>query len=311
MAARRFTAASIPDLTGVVAVVTGANGGLGLESTRALAAHGAHVVMAVRDQAKARGAMESIRAGVPDASLELVPLDLGSQASVREAAAAILAAHPVLDILLNNAGVMATPEGRTVDGFETQFGIDHLGHWSLTALLMPALLAAPRGRVVTTTSMARLQGGRLDPDDPLMRDYDPWRAYARAKLANYHFGLGLDREFQRAGVTAESLVAHPGLAHTDLQPASVRAGAVRGSGRFFEVLASRIGMSAADGALPQLRAATDPAATGGEFYVPRWWSTGPAVRARVRERGLDRAIDELWAVSEQETGIPLEIPPAG
>ncbi len=313
MAGHAFTAASIPDQTGRVAVVTGANSGLGLESARALAAKGAHVVMAVRDLAKAEAAATDIRATVPAAELEIVPLDLGSQASVRRAAETILAAHPVIDLLLNNAGVMATAQGRTVDGFETQFGIDHLGHWTLTALLLPGLLAAPQARVVTTTSMARLQrGGRLDPTDPhLTERYDPWVAYARAKRANYDFALGLDREFRRAGVTAQSLVAHPGLAHTDLQPAAVRAGGAGRMGPFWSALARAIGMSAADGALPQLRAATDLRATGGESYGPRWASRGRPVRLRVNRRGLDQAIDELWAVSERETGVAIRIPTTG
>lgn len=309
--AGRFTAASIPDLSGTVAVVTGANSGLGLETVRALAAKHAHVVMAVRDQPKARTAAEAIRAAVPGASVELVPLDLGSQASVRQAAAAILAAHPALDLLMNNAGVMATPEGRTVDGFETQFGINHLGHWTLTALLLPGLLATPAARVVTTTSLARLQGGgRLDPSDlHLTGHYDPWVAYSRAKQANYLFALGLDREFRRVGATARSLVAHPGLAHTDLQPAAVRAGSAGRSGPFWATLARIIGMSAADGALPQLRAATDPDADGGQMYGPRWGSRGAPVRGRVSRRGLDRAIDELWRVSEQQTGVSIRITP--
>ena len=304
-----FTEASIPDLTGSVAVVTGANGGLGLETARALAAKGAHVVMAVRDQEKARSADRTIRSSVSGASLELVPLDLGSQASVRRAAETILAAHRVIDVLVNNAGVMATPEGRTVDGFETQFGIDHLGHWTLTAQLLPGLLAAPAARVVTTTSLARLQpGGRLDPADPhRTRRYDPWEAYAQAKLANYHFALGLERDFRRAGVGAQSLVAHPGLALTDLQPATVRAGGAGRSGPFWSALARVLGMSAADGALPQLRAATDPRARGGELYGPRWGTRGRPVSGRVPQRDLDRAIDELWAVSERETGVPIRI----
>lgn len=304
-----FTEASIPDLTGTVAVVTGANGGLGLETARALAAKGARVVMAVRDQDKARSAERTIRDAVPGACLELVSLDLGSQESVQRAAETIQAAHPVIDLLVNNAGVMATPEGRTVDGFETQFGIDHLGHWTLTALLLPGLLAAPAARVVTTTSLARLQpGGRLDPADPhLAGHYDPWVAYARAKLANYHFALGLDRAFRAAGVSARSLAAHPGLAFTDLQPASVRSGGAGRSGPVWSALARVLGMSAADGALPQLRAATDPRATGGELYGPRWGSRGRPVRGRVPKRDLDRAIDELWAVSERETGVPIRI----
>jgi NAD(P)-dependent dehydrogenase (short-subunit alcohol dehydrogenase family) len=304
-----WNAADIPDQHGRVAVVTGANGGLGLETARQLAAKGAHVVMAVRNQEKAAAALKEIRATAPDAALELVALDLASQASVRAAAGQILAAHARVDLLVNNAGVMATPEAKTVDGFELQLGVDHLGHWSLTALLLPALLRSPGARIVTVTSSAHHLGRAIDPANPhLAGRYRPWRAYGQAKLANFHFGLGLQRELERAGASAASLIAHPGLSNTDLQTVSVQSGGGGASQRFFLFLGRRAGMTPADGALSQLRAATDPAAKGGEFYGPRWVNSGPPVRKPVLRRlGLDKAIDTLWEVSERETGVPIDL----
>src|SRR3954451_6464880 len=186
-----WTPADIPDLTGRTAVVTGGNGGLGLVCAHELAAKGAHVVLAARDQDKARTAEKQIHARNERASTEIVPLDLGSLASVASAAEQITSAHERIDILMNNAGVMAMPERRTDDGFEMQFGVDHLGHFALTAHLLPALLRASRARVVTVTSVARFRGRGLDPTNPhLDGTYRPWRAYAQAKQANYHFGLG-------------------------------------------------------------------------------------------------------------------------
>ncbi len=299
----------IPDLSGRTAVVTGANGGLGLESSIALAGAGAHVVMAVRDQAKAAAAVETIRARHADASLELVPLDLGDLASVATAAEKILAGHPSIDILVNNAGVMAMPEGRTVDGFETQFGVDHLGHFAFTAHLLPGLLAADAARVVTVTSVARFMGRPMNADNPhLEGSYGAWKAYAQAKMANYHFGLGLQREFDRAGVAATSLIAHPGLSNTDLQSTTVAEGGGGWAGGFFHMLTRRVGMSPRQGALPQLRAATDPAAKGGEFFVPLFANNGPAVRRPVLRRfDLTKHVDALWQVSERETGVKLDV----
>jgi NAD(P)-dependent dehydrogenase (short-subunit alcohol dehydrogenase family) len=308
-----WTAADIPDQRGRTAVVTGANGGLGLVTARELAAKGAHVVMAVRDLAKAEDAAERIRARVPNASLELVSLDLSAQASVREAAARILAGHRRLDLLINNAGVMAVAEARTVDGFEMQFGVDHLGHWTLTALLLPALLSKPGSRIITVTSTAHHIGRAVDPADPhLTGDYGPWRAYGQAKLANFHFGLGLDRELKRAGARTASLIAHPGLSDTDLQARSVEASGGGTSQRFFHAMARHTGMSADDGALSQLRAATDPAAKSGEFYGPLFVNSGPPVRKPVLRRvGMDRAIARLWEVSERETGVAIDAGAAG
>lgn len=303
-----FTCDTVPDLSGRTAVVTGSNSGLGLATAKVFAAKGARVVMAVRDQDKAAAAVAEIRAETPGAMLDLVALDLASQASVRQAAEQVLAEHQRIDILVNNAGVMATPERRTIDGFELQLGVNHLGHWALTALLMPAILAAPSARVVSVTSTIHHLGRRIDPSDLHLRGrYDPWRAYSRSKLANYHFGLGLQREFARAGVVAQSLIAHPGLSHSDLQVRTAAGGGAGWSGLFWRWMAAYTGMDVADGAIPQVRAATDPAATGGEFYGPRFVHTGPAVRLPVLRPGADAAIRVLWQVSEQETGVPMAI----
>jgi NAD(P)-dependent dehydrogenase (short-subunit alcohol dehydrogenase family) len=304
----RYTRESIPSQAGRTVVVTGANGGLGLATALAFAGKGAHVVMAVRSQAKAADAVAAIRSEVPDASLELIALDLGSLASVRHAADEILAGNAVIDVLMNNAGVMAMPERQTADGFEMQLGINHLGHWALTAHLMPALLAAPAARVVTTTSTAHHAGHPLDPDNPHLHGrYTPWGAYGQSKLANYHFGLGLNAKLEQAGRRARSLIAHPGLSHTDLQRRTVRESGVGRSGPFWQMVAARTGMTPEQGAMPQLRAATDPAARGGEFYGPRFVNNGHAVRLPILRPGREAAIATLWAVSERETRIRMVV----
>jgi len=304
-----WSAADIPSQHGRIAVVTGASGGLGLETARQLAANGAHVVMAVRNQEKAAAAAAGIRAGLPDASLELVALDLAEQASVRAAADQIMAAHPRIDLLINNAGVMGIAQAETADGFEMQFGVDHLGHWSLTALLLPALLRAPKARIVTVTSTAHHMGRAVNPANPHLHGrYRPWRAYGQAKLANFHFGLGLARELDKAGVNAASLIAHPGLSDTGLQTVSVQQSGGGASQRFFLQLSRRTGMSPADGALSQLRAATDPAAKNGEFFGPLLVNTGPPVAKPVLRRfGMDKAITTLWQVSARETRLTMDV----
>ena len=302
-----WTTSDIPNLTGRTAVVTGANSGLGLESARALAAAGAHVVMAARNREKAEAARNDVVASTPDASVELVDLDLGSLDSVKAAAAAVVAAHPSVDILINNAGLMALPDSRTADGFETQFGVNHLGHWVFTAGLLPSLLAADAARVVTVTSVARFQGRPVDPDNVNMEgNYDPWGAYGRSKLANFHFALGLQREFERRGLRAQSLAAHPGLSNTNLQAHTVDQGGGGALATASHSMARFMGMSAAQGALPQLRAATDPKARGGELYGPAFGMNGPAVKRPVLRPGNDRDIDTLWQVSERETGVTLD-----
>ena len=303
-----WTARDIPDQSGRVAVVTGANGGLGLETARELARAGAHVVMAARDQDKAATARDDLLRTVPEASLEIVELDLASLASVRACADAIVAAHDKVDLLVNNAGLMAMPERRTADGFEMQFGVNHLGHWALTNHLLPHLLAAPAPRVVAVSSTAHHMGRVVDPDNPNMEgNYGPWRAYGQSKLANLHFAIGLDREFRRHAPHAAALAAHPGLTNSDLQARTARE---QGGplARAAHAATRSTGMSPARGALSQLRAATDPNAEGGEFYGPLWVNSGPPVRKPLLRRfDLDRGIRRLWEVSRRETGAPLDV----
>jgi NAD(P)-dependent dehydrogenase (short-subunit alcohol dehydrogenase family) len=304
-----WTATDIPDQTGRTALVTGANGGLGLETARELARKGAHVIMAARDQEKAAAAEADIRSELPDASLEVVPLDLGSLASVREASDRVLASHDRIELLINNAGLMAQPERKTEDGFEMQFGVNHLGHWVLTAKLLPAVLAAPAPRVVTVTSTAHHMGFAVKPSNPhLEGKYGPWKAYGQSKLANFHFGIGLQREFERAGVSAASLIAHPGLSNTDLQARTTRENEGDFWGKFFHKMTTTSGMAPPYGALSQLRAATDPNAKGGEFYGPLWVNTGPPIKKPIfRQIDMGKGIKRLWEVSERETGEKLVV----
>jgi NAD(P)-dependent dehydrogenase (short-subunit alcohol dehydrogenase family) len=263
--------------------------------------------MAARNQEKARDARDEIIEVYPDASLEIVELDLASQASTKAAAASIVGRHPTVDILINNAGLMAMPERRTEDGFEMQFGVNHLGHWTFTAGLLPALLASDAARVVTVTSTGHHVGRPVDPDNVNMDgNYSAWGAYGRAKLANYHFALGIQKEFESRGLAAQSLSAHPGLSHTNLQVHAAAEGGAGWMGPFSEWMAAHTGMKADRGALSQLRAATDPNAKGGEFYGPRFVNNGPPVRLPVMRPGNDKAIATLWEVSESETGVTLD-----
>jgi len=302
-----WTAADIPDLTGSTAVVTGANGGLGLGASRALASRGATVVMASRSMEKAEQARKAILEKHPGALLEVLNLDLASLDSVRGLAAAVIADHPSIDILINNAGVMATPRRETSDGFELQFGTNHLGHFALTALLMPALLRAEAGRVVTVTSGARHFRVKVSPEDLGMeKRYEAWLAYGRSKMANHQFALELHHRLAGAGSAVESLSAHPGFSNTNLQAASVEATDGGLSQRFFHLWVRRLGMPAATGALPQLRAVADRRIPGGSLLTPRWLVFGAPVRRPILRRyRSERPV--LWDVSEQVTGIPFDV----
>ena len=307
-----WMAGDIPDQMGRIAVVTGANGGLGLETARELARKGSLVVMGVRNQEKAERAVADIEAEIPDARLELRELDLASLASVKVFAERSVREHPTIDLLINNAGVMAIPHALTADGFEMQFGTNHLGHFALTAQLMSALLHTPRARIVTVTSTARYVVTKLDPDDLSMAEnYSPWGAYGRSKIANMNFALELNGRLESAGAQAVSLVAHPGYSNTDLQAHSARehGGA---SQRFFARTVRWVGMPPSKGVLPQLRAATDPEARGGELYTPRWVNTGSPVRRPVT--GLQNRADDmqtLWSVSEDATDVEFDVEALG
>lgn len=300
----------MPDQTGRVAVVTGANDGLGFEVARALARKGATVVMAVRDVGRGEAARQRIVAEQGEVPVDIVELDLSSLASVESGARRIARTRDRLDLLVNNAGVMAVPEQRTEDGFELQLATNHLGHFVLTARLLPALLAAPGARVVSVTSTARHVGLPVDPRNPHLEGrYGPWVAYGRSKLANLHLAVELQRRLEAAGAGVASLVAHPGLSNTHLQAASVDASGGGLGQRFFYDLARTVGMSPGQGALPLLRAATDPAARGGTLYAPRFVSSGPPVRRPLMGRSLRRAPARcLWEVSERETGVRFDVP---
>ncbi len=303
-----WTAADIPHQGGRVAVVTGANGGLGLETARELARRGALVVMGVRDQEKAERAVADVEAEIPDARLELRALDLASLASVKAFAERTIEEHSEIDLLINNAGVMAIRRASTADGFEMQFGTNHLGHFALTAQLMPALIRTPGARIVTVTSTARHAATKLDPDDLNMdANYSPWRAYGRSKIANMDFALELHQRLDSAGAGAASLVAHPGFSNTDLQARSARehGGA---SQRFSAKTVQWVGMSSSRGALSQLRAATDLGARGGELYAPRWVNAGSPVRWPITGlRNRPENMRTMWSISEDATGIEFDV----
>lgn len=285
----RWTASDIPDQTGRIAVVTGGNTGLGFETARALAQHRATVVLASRDTAKADRAAQRIGG---DASY--VRLDLASLASVRDAAAQLRSRFARIDLLVNNAGVMMKREARTEDGFELQFGTNHLGHFALTGLLIDLMAKVPGSRVVTVSSPVYARGRY-----PQRKRFSPMGAYSDAKLANLLFALELQRRLADAGAETVSLAAHPGYAETELlrhQPQVMQLGSRLG--------VPLIGQSAAMGALPILRAATDPAAQGGEFYRPRWQMRGYPVLATPLPKARDTgAARQLWADSEASTRI--------
>jgi NAD(P)-dependent dehydrogenase (short-subunit alcohol dehydrogenase family) len=295
MAGRGWTAADVPDLTGRTAVVTGGNTGLGLEVARVLAERGAQVTIACRNLDKAQHAADSI----PGASI--VSLDLASLASVREAAAALSTEYERLDLLVNNAGVMMTPYLGTKDGFELQFGINHLGHFAFTGLLLDRLLAAPAARIVTVSSFLHRRGVIDFNDLHSALHYDRTTAYGRSKLANLLFAYELQRRLTAAGAAALSLAAHPGYARTQLTqhlPPLMQAGS-----RLVEPV---IAQTAAMGALPILRAATDPAAAGGSYYGPgglfEMKGSPQVVRSNKMSYNEDIA-RRLWSESEQLTEV--------
>jgi NAD(P)-dependent dehydrogenase (short-subunit alcohol dehydrogenase family) len=302
----RWDESDIPDQTGRIAVVTGGNGGLGLETCRALAAAGALVVMAARNGDKAAAAASGIDA--EGGRVEIVPLDLSDLASVREAATEIRERHPRIDLLVNNAGLMGPPFGVTEQGFELQFGTNHLGHFALTAHLLPALLPVAGSRVVAVTSVARFRADSLASGPSQGAEgYDPWGSYGRSKLANHVTAMELHRRLRAARAATASLSAHPGLTNSDLQTTSVEMSGGGSSQKFFQRLAHRTGMTVARGALSQLRAATDPDARSGELYGPRFVSVGSPVRRPVADLRVSRHGRALWEASQEATGVHFDV----
>jgi NAD(P)-dependent dehydrogenase (short-subunit alcohol dehydrogenase family) len=302
---KKWTEAEIPNLSGRTAIVTGANTGLGLETARALAEHDATVVLAVRNLEKGRAAIASITARCPKARVSLQSLDLSSLESVRRAAHEIGAAHERIDLLVNNAGVMYTPESRTADGFELQFGTNHLGHFALTGLLLARMLEVQGSRVVSVSSIGHRIRSKIDLDDlAFEKGYNRVAAYGRSKLANLLFTYELQRRLANASAATSALAAHPGGSDTEL---------VRNSPAIFRFLVAVVrplAQSAAMGALPTLRAATDPAAVGGEYYGPDGFAEarGYPVRVESSARSHDAELQRaLWKTSEELTGVAYSL----
>jgi NAD(P)-dependent dehydrogenase (short-subunit alcohol dehydrogenase family) len=298
-----WTAEDIGDLHGKLAVVTGANSGIGFETARALALHGAHVILACRNLQKGEDAVARIRAESPEVQVEVVQLDLSSLQSVTDFASALSERFDRLDFLINNAGVMMTPHGTTEDGFELQFGTNHLGHFALTGRLLSLLRATPGARVVTVSSMGHRQG-RMNFDDlQSEKRYSPTFAYAQSKLANVLFTFELQRFFEREGIDAIAVATHPGWTATNLQQ---HVGMLQFLNRF-------LAQDEETGALPTLYAATASEVKGGEYFGPTrffemWGSPGPGtVSKRARD---DAAARRLWEVSEELTGVRFSSPAA-
>ena len=310
----RWTPSDLPSLSGVTAVVTGANSGLGLETSVGLARAGAHVVLACRDPLRGDEALGQVRVRVPGASVELVALDLASLASVRAFADAVGDRHPALGLLVNNAGVMALPTRRTTaDGFEMQLGTNHLGHFALTAQLLPALLAAgPAGgpaagpaRVVTVASNVH-KTGRLRRDDLMgERKYSGWGAYGQSKLANLLFTRELARRAAASGAPLAALASHPGYARTNLTASGPAAGSAAML-RLMGLVERFAAQTAQAGAWPSLRAAGDPAAVNGAYYGPDGFleqKGRPKVVQPSAAAQDDDAARWLWERSAELTGV--------
>jgi NAD(P)-dependent dehydrogenase (short-subunit alcohol dehydrogenase family) len=300
----KWTTANIGDQTGRTAVITGANTGLGYETAAALAAKGAQVVLAVRNLDKGKDAADRIAAASPGSQVQLQELDLTSLESVRAAAEQLKVNYDAIDLLINNAGVMMTPKSTTKDGFELQFGTNHLGHFAFTGLLLDRVLATPGSRVVTVSSTAHrfVRGIRFD-DLQWERDYSRARAYGQSKLANLMFTYELQRRL--AGTNSIAVAAHPGGANTELgrnTPAPLRI--------VFNFVGPRLMQGPDMGALPTLRAATDPGVLGGQYFGPDGFGEQrghPKVVASTQASHDTEAQRRLWAVSEELTGVVYPI----
>jgi NAD(P)-dependent dehydrogenase (short-subunit alcohol dehydrogenase family) len=310
--------ATVPDLSGRLAVVTGSNSGLGFGLARRLSAAGADVVMAIRNRAKGEAAIDEIRATVPNAKLTIKPLDLSSLAGVAALGEELNADGRPIDILVNNAGVMTPPQrDTTTDGFELQFGSNHLGHFALTAHLLPLLRAADQARVVSLSSLAARRG-RIHFDDPQFeKSYTPMQAYGQSKLAVLMFARELDRRSKEAGWGIVSNAAHPGLTKTNLQISGPSRGRAKPSTmeRLYTLswrLTPFLWQEIDEGILPALYAATSPQAEGGAFYGPHGIyeaAGGGVTAAKVPARARDDAdCRQLWEISERLTGLNYQNP---
>ena len=305
---QKWTESDVPDQSGRVAIVTGANTGLGYETARVLAERGAQVVIAVRDTAKGEQAASKIRATAPKADLKVVALDLGSLQSVRTAAEQLKTDHPRIDLLINNAGVMYPPKQTTADGFELQFGTNHLGHFALTGLLLENILPVENSRIVALASIAHRNQAAIHFDDLQWEHtkYNRVAAYGQSKLANLMFSYDLNRRL--AVKNTLSVAAHPGVSNTELMrhtPGHNLPG--------FNTVAGLVTNSPLVGALATLRAATDPAVRGGQYYGPAFPVAAMGIVGHPQlvtssAQSHDIAIQQrLWAVSEELTGVTFPL----
>jgi len=304
----KWTVQDIPDQAGRLAVVTGANSGLGLATARELARHGARVVLACRSEERGAAALAGLEASVPRADARLELLDLGDLASVRAFAERLSAQEAGLDLLINNAGIMAVPFAKTADGFESQFGTNHLGHFALTGLLLDLLRARPGARVVTVSSgmhrIGRIRFDNLNGERRYMR----WLAYGQSKLANLLFTFELERRAKAAGLALDAYASHPGYAATNLQTS--------GKGWLDHVWAAVgntvFAQSAEHGAWPSLYAATTPDLPGGSFVGPDEWMEmrgSPHVVVPISAALDEETAKRLWERSEELTGVTYAFGP--
>ncbi len=297
---KKWTSANIPDLSGKLTIVTGANSGLGYETARALAAKDAEVIMACRNLEKGNAALEKIQTESPKAKLILIQLDLGSLASVRNFADEVHAKYKRIDLLINNAGVMVPPYGKTADGFETQFGVNHLGHFALTGLLLDLILKTDHSRIVNVSSLAHLMGKINFDDLQSEKRYIRMAAYGQSKIANLYFTYELQRKLESAGKDTLSVAAHPGYAATNLQAHS----------GIFNWMNSFMAQSQEMGALPSLYAAISPDVNGGDYIGPHalGGSRGYPVKTKSKAISYNKEIAaRLWQVSEELTNVKYEI----
>lgn len=297
---QNWTPNNIPNLSGKVAIVTGANSGIGYETAKALAEKDATVILACRNLEKAQVACNTILQAAPNAKVEVMELDLASLASVRTFAEAFKAKYGKLDLLINNAGVMIPPLTKTVDGFEVQFGANHLGHFALTSLLLNLLLATPGARVVNVSSVMHRSGVISFDNLNAEKGYDPMNAYAQSKLANLLFTLELNRQLAEHGSEVIATAAHPGWTATGLQ-----------KGFIMHAMIELVGQKPAMGALPTLRAATDPNAQRNDYFGPSslFEIKGSPKRVPTSKAAKDGELArKLWQVSEEMTGLHMFTP---
>jgi len=298
---------NIPDLSGKVIIVTGGNSGLGYESVKAFAEKGAQVILASRSVTGGEEARASILKELPGARIDVMTLDLVDLASVKDFSQKFMDKYDSLDVLMNNAGIMTTPYFRTKDGFEGQMGTNHFGHFALTAHLMDLIKVTQGARVVNVSSNAH-KAGTMDFDNLLFEEgkgYSPMKAYGRSKLSNLLFTYELQRWFDKNGIEAIAVAAHPGFSETNL----VRYIDKKVAYRIFKPLASLMAQSAAMGALPQIRAAVDPDVNGGEYYGPSGMGEMKGYPVRVESNGKTHDREDarrLWEVSEELTGVKIE-----